>query len=113
MNEQFIDKTDILQKAKDKWDGKSVQDKLKTASKYLHFADKYRIPLNGWEKCFDSLSKRQQNIIVKGELIRVYDALPNTSKTKIMRNLGLTTFASKWFKLPACDKKTLLNYVIT
>lgn len=61
---------------------------------------------------FDHLNKFQRNILIKGELIRTYDALPNTEKTKIMRKLELSKFASKWYKLEPEDKKKLLNYVI-
>ena len=107
-----INKTEILARAKSKWDEKSEANKIRAGSKYQRFLDKLKFPINDWNSRFDDLSKRQQSVIIKGELIRTYDSLPNTEKTHIMREFGLSEFSSKWFRLPSCDKKVLLNYII-
>lgn len=112
MNETILNKTEILARAKLKWDEKDEATRIRAGSKYKHVFGKHKFPVNDWTHDFDDLTKFQQNVIVKGELIRTYDALANVAKTKIMRNFGLSTFSSKWFKLPGEDKKILLNYVI-
>ncbi len=112
MNNTILNKSDILARAKISWDGKSDEAKLRAGNKYQHFLDKYNFPTNDWLNSFDELSKHQQNVIVKGELIRFYDSLPNVQKTHIMRDFELSEFSSKWYKLPGIDKKKLLNYII-
>ena len=112
MNNSILDKTEILARAKISWDEKTDEAKMKAGSKYQHFLDKYRLPTNDWLNDFDNLTKHQQNVIVKGELIRFYDSLPNIQKTYIMREFELSEFSSKWYKLPGIDKRKLLNYII-
>ena len=112
MTSTALNKTDILARAKLWWDGKSDEAKTKTGNKYHHFLTKYNLPTNDWQNCFEKLSKYQQNVIVKGELIRYYDSLPNIQKTYIMRDFGLSEFSSKWYKLPSVDKKKLLDYIV-
>ena len=112
MNEKSLNKTEILARAKLKWDSKDNANRVRAGSKYQHFLAKYKLQTNDWTNDFEHLSKHQQNVITKGELIRTYDSLPNISKTNIMREFGLSLFSSKWYKLPSKDKKILLNYVI-
>ena len=112
MDSNTLNKTEISSRAKTKWNEKSEANKVRAGSKYQHFLGKFKLPMNNWNSEFDVLTKYQQNVIVKGELIRTYDSLPNTTKTKIMREFGLSAFSSKWYKLPSGDKKILLNYVI-
>ena len=112
MNNELLNKHEILARAKLSWDEKSNEAKLKAGSKYQIFMEKYNFPFNDWLNKFDLLTKQQQNVIVKGELIRYYDSLPNIQKTHIMRDFELSNFSSKWYKLPGIDKKKLLNYVI-
>jgi hypothetical protein len=112
MNEKILNKSDILARAKLKWDKKSDINRIRAGSKYKHFFEKHKLPINDWSNAFDGLTVHQQNVIVKGELIRTYDSLENISKTQIMRDFGLSSFSSKWYKLPCDDKKILLNYVI-
>lgn len=112
MNEPILNKNDILAHAKASWDKKSIDAREKAGRKYQHFLDKYNLPFTDWINDFDKLTKYQQNVIVKGELIRFYDSLPNKSKTHIMRSFGLSEFSSKWYKLPSVDKKKLLDYIV-
>jgi len=108
----LLNKIDILARAKLNWEKKNENARIRAGSKYKHFIKKHNLSVNDWSLDFDKLTKSQQNLIVKGELIRTYDLLPNINKTKIMRNFELSTFSSKWYKLPSEDKKILLNYVI-
>ncbi len=112
MNSPNLDKTEILARAKLKWDSKDEANRVRAGSKYQHFLDKFKFQVNDWKNDFDNLSKRQQSVLTKGELIRTYDSLQNKAKTKIMREFGLSSFSSKWYKLPGKDKKILLNYII-
>ena len=112
MNETILDKTDILERAKVSWDAKSDDAKEKAGKKYQHFLERYKLRTNSWTNNFENLTKFQQNILVKGELIRYYDSLPNKTKTEIMRVLRLSEFSSKWYKLPSNDKKKLLDHFV-
>jgi hypothetical protein len=112
MNEITIDKKNIIESAKNKWNSKDVENRGKISLKYKHFFKKFNLKENDWLNDFEHLSKCQQNVIIKGELIRIYDSLSNASKTSIMREFGLTKFSSKWYKLSGADKKALLNYVL-
>lgn len=112
ITENILDKAEIFANAKSKWNSKNIANKIKVGNKYQRFLGRLKIPINDWSNCFDDLTKPQQTIIIKGELIRKYDSLPNSDKTKIMRNFGLSVFSSKWYKLPSNDKKILLNHII-
>lgn len=102
----------IKRRAKEKWDAKSKSEKLHCGYKYRHIFIKYKLPTNDWSNCFSKLTRQQRNILIKGELIRTYDALSNNDKTIIKKTFGLSRFASKWFKLSFKDKKILLNSVL-
>jgi len=107
-----INKFEILARAKLSWNNKSDSSKIKAGNKYQAFLEKFNLPTNDWLNDFDNLTKHQQNVIIKGELIRYYDSLPNIQKTYIMREFELSNFSSKWYKLSGADKKKLLNYII-
>lgn len=107
-----LDKTSISIRAKDKWNSKSEDSRLRASNKYTFLFEKFKKPVHDWRDTFDHLNKFQRNILIKGELIRTYDSLPNTEKTKIMKELDLSKFSSKWYRLEPEDKKKLLNYVI-
>ena len=102
----------IIERAKEKWNKKLSEEKIRCGRKYHHIFDKLNLPQVDWDNQFDELLKSQTNILIKGELIRTYDSMPNKDKTKIKENFGLSTFSSKWFRLPSCDKKILLNSVL-
>ena len=102
----------IEKRASDRWNSKTVSERLHASSKYKHIFAKYKLPNNDWSSIFKDLTKYQKNILLKGELIRTYDALANTDKTKIKKEFGLSHFSSKWFKLSPKDKKTLLNSIL-
>lgn len=112
MTDNVLNRADILARAKLSWNNKSLEARIKAGGKYQHFWNKFKLPTNDWVNEFDNLTVYQQNVIIKGELIRFYDSLPNLQKTHIMREFGLSSFSSKWYKLSGEDKKKLLNYVI-
>ena len=102
----------IKRRASDRWNNKTATERLHISSKYKHIFARYHLPANDWSNIFNELTSQQRNILLKGELIRTYDALANTDKTKIKNQFGLTHFSSKWFKLSPKDKKKLLNSVL-
>lgn len=102
----------IVENAKEKWNSKSSAEKLRSGQKYRHIFEKLKIPSVDWDNTFSKLSSGQMNILIKGELIRTYDSMSNREKTKLKEHFGLSAFSSKWFKLPSCDKKILLNSVL-
>lgn len=99
--------------AKNKWNAKTIDERIKASFKYKHIFSKYKLSSNDWSNTYDGLSEHQRNILLKGQLIARYDALPNSAKTRIKKELGLSAFSSKWFKLSSRDKKILLKNVIT
>jgi hypothetical protein len=112
MYHSVLDRNDIVQKAKLFWNSKDKNARIRIGSKYQHIVSRFGIKIDDWISGFDSLTKVQQNLIIKGELIRFYDSLPNIDKTTIMFDFNLSTFSSKWYKLPGKDKKILLNYIL-
>ena len=108
----IFNKSSINSRAKEDWDCKSDTLKLKASLKYKHIFEEKDVSLCDWTNLFDNLSRPQQILLIKSELIRTYDALPNIDKTKLKTKLKLSMFASKWYKLPSSDKNKLLKYVI-
>jgi hypothetical protein len=108
----ILSHTLIEKRASNKWNNKTVTERLNASLKYKHIFVKYHLAFNDWSNNFDELTSQQRNVLLKGELIRTYDALPNSCKTKIKKQLGLSSFSSKWFKLSPKDKKILLNSVL-
>lgn len=107
-----FNKESINNRAKEHWDYKDEQSRLKAGYKYNHiFIGKTEV-IHDWSNIFDKLSRQQQAILIKGELIRTYDALPNIDKTYLKNKFKLSVFASKWYKLPSSDKNKLLKFVI-
>lgn len=102
----------IVRRAKERWDLKKSADRIRCGRKYRHIFEKLNLPQVEWDCSFEDMVKCQMNILIKGELIRTYDSMPNRDKTKIKEHFGLSEFSSKWFKLPSCDKKILLNSVL-
>jgi hypothetical protein len=102
----------IVERAMNRWNSKTSTEKIRSSHKYKHIFEKLNIPSVNWDTEFSKLSKRQASILIKGELIRSYDSMPNIDKTKIKNKFGLSTFSSKWFRLPPTDKKILLNSVL-
>ena len=103
----------IKRLAKEKWDAKSEELRAFSGRKYMPFFARLRLPMNPWELSFDELTEAQRNVIIKGELIRTYDSLPNSEKTKLKELLGLSEFKSKWFRLGSRDKRILLGTILT
>lgn len=102
----------ITKKASERWNAKTSTERLKTSSKYRHIFVKYNLEKNDWTNQFAELSRHQQNILLKGELIRTYDAMSNKDKSKIKEHFGLPRFSSKWFKLDQKGKKLLLSSIL-
>lgn len=97
--EKIIERTRIF------WDSKPSDVKNKISRKYNHL---FKFNVN-WDKPFALLSHKQQNILLKGELIRTYDALSNLEKTKIKHKYNLSEFSTKWYKMLTQDKMILLK----
>lgn len=109
----LLSRNTIEKRAKARWDSKSEPERIRASSKYRHVFEKFKLSHNSWNGSFDSLKRAQRNILMKGELIRTYDALSNKQKTEIKKKFGLSTFSSKWFRLPSNDKKKLLELVLS
>lgn len=109
---EIFNKDAIEARARNFWDDKSSNARNKIGRKYNHLFIGAEDTLIPWDNNFNELLKVQKNLIVKGELIRTYDNLPNKDKTKLKNMFGLSVFSSKWFKLPSKDKELLLKFVI-
>lgn len=103
---------EILKRAEKRWNNKSIEERKKSGRKYHHIFKRLNCPNISWDKEFSKLVKPQINILVKGELIRTYDSMPNSLKTNIKKKFGLSSFSSKWFRLSPSDKKILLNSIL-
>ena len=102
----------IIERAKNKWNTKCREVRLMCGKKYRHIFDNLKLKTSPWENDFDHLEQSQKNILIKGELIRTYDNLPNSDKTTLKHFLGLEKFSGKWYKLTPSDKKILLNFIL-
>ena len=100
-----------MNSARETWNGKSDGEKSKVGKKYHHFFEKIELRHKDWVNPFDTLTNAQRKVLFKSELIRTYDSLDNSIKSKIMKDAHLRKFSSKWFKMLSCDKRTLLNYL--
>ena len=101
----------IVRRAENNWNQKDISKRVSAGSKYRHIFKKFHMQENDWKNNFADLSENQRSILVKGELIRTYDGLPNHKKTALKQHFGLSTFSTKWFKLPPGDKKILLTSI--
>lgn len=108
---EIFNKEAISKRAKEEWDSKSLQSKQMSGRKYKHIVIKFDKKPHNWKNSFDSLSLFQKWLLIKGEIIRTYDNLPNSDKTKIKNMLKLSEFSPKWFRLKSSDKNLILNYI--
>lgn len=108
----FLSKTEIVARAKEKWDAKSERVRLMAGKKYQHIFDGLKLKTVCWDNKFDKLTQSQKSVLIKGELIRTYDGLPFHDKITVKRLYGLERLSNKWFKLAPKDKKLLLNSVL-
>lgn len=108
-----FNKESIKTRAREHWEVKTKELRLRAGRKYEHIFTKFNKPMNDWSNSFDDLTLPQQRILIKGEIIRTYDSLPNNDKSDIKRNYHLSKFESKWFKLPSGDKKKILSILFT
>lgn len=111
LNDVF-NKESIIKRAEESWNFKQEKDRIRAGKKYNHIFLKLKIPIVGWENSFNDLSYHQKVILIKGELIRTYDSLPNKDKTLIKDKFKLTMFSSKWYRLSNKDKNKLLKYIL-
>lgn len=108
----LLSKTEIVARAKEKWDAKSERIRLMAGKKYQHIFDGLNLKTVYWGNKFDTLTHSQKSVLIKGELIRTYDKLSFHDKTIVKRIYGLEKLSNKWFKLAPKDKKLLLNSVL-
>ena len=113
--EEIFNSKSIKKRAEKSWNEKVEKSKRACGCKYAHIIEKFypKYVNCPWDCDFNNLSKPQQVILTKGELIRTYDSLSNHDKTKIKKELKLSTFATKWYKLPSEDKSKLLKFAIS
>ena len=104
-----FNRTSIYLRAKEHWDFKCVKERLRCGKKYSHIFSDKDSSLVDWSNPFESLSLKQKKLIIKGELIRTYDSLPNIDKPYITNKFRLSVFSSKWYKLPNADKNKLIK----
>ena len=78
-----FNRTSIYLRAKEHWDFKCVKERLRCGKKYSHIFGDKDSSLVDWSNPFESLSLKQKKLIIKGELIRTYDSLPNIDKAYI------------------------------
>lgn len=97
-------------RAREYWDSKDDNERKSSGKKYNHLFNSEQI--TPWTNSFDLLTQKQKVIIIKGELIRTYDSLPNKDKTFIKKIFHLSEFSSKWYRLPSCDKNKLIKRLI-
>ena len=108
---KILSRKAIVSRAEKNWNDRDSEKRASAGSKYKHIFKRYHMPENDWRNDFAGLNENQQSRLIKGELIRTYDVLPNYKKTRLKRELGLSTFSSKWFRLPPGDKKILLTSI--
>ena len=108
MTDDILSQEAIVCRAEKNWNERDERKRVSAGIKYKHIFEKFGMPENDWKNDFAELSDPQKSILIKGELIRTYDNLPNPKKSALKRHLGLSTFSTKWFKLPPGDKKKLL-----
>ena len=111
MTDDILSQEAIVCRAEKNWNERDERKRVSAGMKYKHIFEKFGMPENDWRSEFARLSEPQRSILIKGELIRTYDKLPNFQKSVLKRNLGLSTFSTKWFKLPPEDKKKLLTSI--
>lgn len=114
-NDISLSRTEIIERAEKRWDDRTSEGKIKKSNKYHHIINKIGSSnkLNPWTEKFSNLSQDQKRLLIRGELIRTYDSLSNQEKTKIKERLKLSTFSSKWFRLPPNDKKKILLKILS
>jgi len=110
--EDILDKEQVTYRARERWNEMTVLERLRQGQKYKHVP----IPNNkvaSWVQEFCMLDEPNQNILIKGELIRTYDAMLISDKRKLCSEAMLSKFQTKWFKLTNDDKTKLLDYVLS
>ena len=111
-NVLVLSKSSIKNRAMDRWNKKSNSDKIRDGLKYEHVLKKLGLASNAWSCDFYALTKHQQSLLLKGELIRTYDSLCVSDKLKVKKKFNLSRFSNNWFNMDKKDKKTLLKVLI-
>lgn len=102
----LIDKKTIIEATKKDWNSKSSFDRKKKVRKYKHlFSEKVN-----WLVDFDNLNDFQQKLLIKSQIINLYNSLSSHEKTELMKIYELKNFSNKWHKLSFQDKSKILTY---
>jgi hypothetical protein len=109
---KILSQEGIVYRAEKRWNESNESKRISAGNRYRHIFERFKMPENDWRNDFSNLSDSQKSILIKGELIRTYDSLPNFKKTILKKHLELSSFSSKWYKLPPSDKKILLSSII-
>lgn len=110
--DDIVNLSTLTKKAQTKWDELSISERLRNARKYKHIFTKLHLSTNPWDGAFSALSHDQQSILIKGELINLYNSLPFIEKERIKKGFNLSRTPNKWHRLPSIDKKRLLNGIL-
>lgn len=113
MNKELLDIISyeaILKRTEDDWDCKTFKEKKRKGKKFTYVCKLYNVKDNNWILPFNSLSSFQKSLLIKGEVIRTYNALPNKDKTILKNYWNLHKFATKWYNLLSVDKITILKF---
>lgn len=100
----------IYNRAKEYWDCKTAIERKRIGKRYEHILTNHTISC--WSQPFDSLALCQKRLIIKGELIRTYDELPNIDKTTLKNMLHLSMFSAKWRFLSSKDKSKIIKFIM-
>ena len=109
--EDIIDKNHIKLRAERFWNEQNQIQRIKEGKKYIHACNGLH-PID-WVYDFKHLNERQQNVIIKGELIRTYDNMLISDKKKLTNEACLSKFETKWYKMSPKDKNKILKHILT
>ena len=101
----------VSQRTREKWDREGDEYKECRGAKYAHIFKNPNNVLN-WKVDFSELSRGQQSVLMKREIINTYDLLSHEEKKKLQDKLNLSRSPNKWFNLPPKDKKKILKVIL-
>lgn len=108
--QRLISPPNLIKRAMEDWESKEDIEKIRKSKKYKHIFIQKNIPCKSWLIPFNEMTTFQKNLIIKAEIIRMYDALSNSDKSRLIPIYNIKVFATKWHKLKYSDKIRILNY---
>lgn len=101
----------VSQRTREKWNNEDDENKEYRGLKYAHLFQKSNNVLD-WKVDYSDLTKGQQSLLMKREIINTYDLLSHEEKKKLQNQLKLSRSPNKWFNLPPRDKAKILKVVL-